>query len=437
MKSADFIGFSILGSCVLLLPFSEAAVADSWAAPSESRTFSENGRFLARSIPVQKGSDPFVIVLSVPGKQTNEIWRTRLSNKVSPSRVYLSDDGESVVTLDNWGGIGYGDDVVAIYCRKGLLAKYSLEQFAPPPKGNTNSVDFLSRDGYRGVFSHSIQFFYSDEGDNFFCLWLDWDDRWAAWRLDSGSLIKVSGELSKRLNVEGRKRSLSISQSTNATAAALNFLGRMRVNEDRSIVENWLHDREFSGGSVTSSSSDATKVYFAFTSWSYKRDNADRILARWDGLDVGITRLGVREDYRFLGTLKCSISFVATPRKQEGDIRLYLIPSTVPLNRWSQQRPEHYLIADLSVSFPYDFINGQIKHGRLGPPPDFIIYGITPGQYRLKAIWSRATPPGSRNEVMSIPRPGDYESVDSPVIRVSKGMVAEGIHIDCTTLVDR
>jgi hypothetical protein len=435
----------MFGISGLMLFSIRAAVADSWAPPSESWTFSQNGKFLAHDIPGNKSSSPLAIVLSISNQRTNEMWRTRLVNDVSPSQIFLSDDGNSVVTLDNWGGIGYGDDVVAIYGPKGLLAKYSLEQFAPPPKGNSNSLDFVSRDGYGGLFSHStssrhwrensIQFFYSDKNEELFCLWLDWDNRWVAWRLDTGSIIKVVAELARRLNTEGRRRSLIDSQSPHASAAAMNFLGRTRMKQDRSIIEAWLHDTKFFSGSLTISSSRATEFYFAFTSRSDKRETADKILSRWDGLDSDVTELGSREDYRFLGTLKCSVTLPVSPQRKEGVIRLYLIPFAVPLNRWSEQRPEHYLVADLSDSFPHDFRNGQIDDHELGTRPNFIIYGITAGEYRLKALWSKTPSPTIPAEVLAKPQPGDYESMESPLVSIGKGRLTEGIQVDCTKLI--
>ena len=64
MKRAGLIAIPWVVVSVLLLGFADAAVADSWAPPSQSRTFSENGRFLAHAIPAKEGSQALLIVLA-------------------------------------------------------------------------------------------------------------------------------------------------------------------------------------------------------------------------------------------------------------------------------------------------------------------------------------------------------------------------------------
>src|SRR5262249_27581982 len=151
---------------------------------------------------------------------------------------------------DNWGGIGYGDDIVAIYNRSGRLRAYSLEQIAPLPE---SKQDLSGRSwAYQERFSHStssrhwrensIQFFYNEAGQNLFCLWLDWDNRWVIWQLSDGKMIPGSVGLIKQLNTEGRRFALTNLNSGEFASAALNFLGRQRHEDDRHIIEAWLDD---------------------------------------------------------------------------------------------------------------------------------------------------------------------------------------------------
>src|SRR5688572_13830676 len=180
----------LLNTCHVLAVFSmlgfiDSARADSWAPPSEFDTLSESGKFIAHVIPGKKDLKPLLIVSSIDTGKTNEIWRAELSNPISPTEVHVTDDGNSVVTFDNYFGVGYGDDVVALYNSKGQLAKYSLEEFAPPPQTRTNNLverlkekldalrnrsGFSTRMAYHDLFSHStssrwwneasIQFFW-------------------------------------------------------------------------------------------------------------------------------------------------------------------------------------------------------------------------------------------------------------------------------------
>jgi hypothetical protein len=59
------------------------------------------------------------------------VWKMPLENEVSPVEAVVSNDGD-VATLDNWHGMGWGDDVVVIYSAKGeQLEKFGLDGFIP------------------------------------------------------------------------------------------------------------------------------------------------------------------------------------------------------------------------------------------------------------------------------------------------------------------
>src|ERR1051325_660871 len=85
---------------------------DSWFPPSEFQTLSGNKKFVARVTPATTNTRPLLVVSQIEGGRTNLAWKTELGNKVSPLLVFVSDNGASVVTFDNWGQPdGYGDDV--------------------------------------------------------------------------------------------------------------------------------------------------------------------------------------------------------------------------------------------------------------------------------------------------------------------------------------
>ena len=343
--------------------------------------------------------------------------------------------------------MGYGDDVVAVYGSEGQRAKYSLEEFAPPPKATPSTAQEFSlatiNGGYEGKFSHStssrhwrrysIQFFYRDAGEVLFCLWLDWDKRWVIWQLRDGKLRKVTTDLAKRLNAEGRSRALDQARAGDDSSAALNFLGRLRHPEDRPLVEAWLRAKTFSTGSTTTYSTGQSKPSFCYNTYSFKRQEAENILSCWDGLTTNISAMGNVENYHYSGTVKGHVSLNAAPRKGDGTLRLYLIPTAVPLEKWSASKPEHYLIADLHDNFPVNFGNQKITDFPLTRTVDFVFYGVTAGNYRLKAVWNK-TPPFTKPEtIVCLPHSGDYESTNSLLISAKRGKLIEGIQIDCTT----
>ena len=60
-----------------------------------------------------------------------KLWTIPLVNEVSPVDALVSDNGDYVVTFDNWHSVGYGDDAVVIYhaADGGLIKKLALTDF--------------------------------------------------------------------------------------------------------------------------------------------------------------------------------------------------------------------------------------------------------------------------------------------------------------------
>lgn len=406
-----------------------ACRADSWLPPHTFDTVSENKQYVARITPASKGTKASLTVFAVRSGRSNQLWQVELSNRIAPSTARISDDGMSVVTLDNWGGVGYGDDVVGIYGQSARLAIFSLEQLAPPKASDRG----IGRDNYFGRFSHttssrhwreaSIEFFLGRGSEKLFCLWLDWDNRWLVWRMNDGRNLPVDSDLSKRLDLEGRRRVLQTDHAQ-TDPAAMNFLGRLRFHEDRPRIEAWLSDTNFSAGHQG----------LEFFSYSDRRQKADQILARWDGIptnQAGLRLLPSRNRYRLLGNVKGRVRFPVPPSKGEGSLRFYLIPESTPLARWSSTRPVHYLIADLRYSYPSRFIQGKLEDESLRQWVDFAIEGVTPGNYRLKVVWDKSPPHTPDHKVVCQPMAGDFESESSPVVSVRRGEEAKNFEVDC------
>lgn len=448
MKTASLaiLSCAVEGVCLIWALIGCPVHADSWLPPTPLDARSENGQFTAHVTPAKPNSKATVVVSAIKDRRTNETWRATLSNHASPIEVAVSDEGDAVVTLDNWGGVGYGDDVVAVYGPGGQKAKYSLQEFAPPPKPLLSSPPGFSmatiHGGYEGKFPHStssrhwrrycINFFYRDAGEELFCLWLDWDQKWIVWQMSDGKLRKVAADLAKKMNAEGRRRALQQTRIGSDASAALNFLGRLRQREDRPLIEAWLRDKEFSS-STTTYSSEKSKPSFCFNAYSYRRQEADKILSCWDGLTTNIFVMGRVANYHYLGTVKGRASLNAAPKKGDGTLRLYLIPSAVPLEKWSASQPEHYLVADLGDNFPVVFEDGKNNNFPLGRSIDFAFYGVTAGNYRLKAVWNKVPPLTKVETIVCLPHSGDYESIRSPLISVMGGKVLDGVHIECNT----
>ena len=145
----------LLGFVVGLLAAS-VAHADSWALPERTLYTSPHGTarltVSPRALKDQlayyedkvKGREPAgqragethrtaraTLERKVDGKWTT-VWTQPLVNEVAPVAALVSDDGAHVVTFDNWGSTGYGDDVVVIYAADGRVVRaMGLRQIVP------------------------------------------------------------------------------------------------------------------------------------------------------------------------------------------------------------------------------------------------------------------------------------------------------------------
>lgn len=143
---------------LLVLPFclTIAAQADSWALPKEETVCSKNNKYCLKVIPKKLESQLSYFKDKVEGTDNagadkkakknycrgifysrnssgglRKLWEAKLVNEVSPVTVLVSDQGDYVVTFDNWHGVGYGDDAVTIYAATDgrLIRKFGLSDF--------------------------------------------------------------------------------------------------------------------------------------------------------------------------------------------------------------------------------------------------------------------------------------------------------------------
>lgn len=65
-------------------------------------------------------------------KRWQVVWEREIANDVAPVSAIVRDDGEYAVTFDNWHGVGYGPNAVAIYGGDGRLVRaLSLADLVP------------------------------------------------------------------------------------------------------------------------------------------------------------------------------------------------------------------------------------------------------------------------------------------------------------------
>jgi len=139
-----FIVFFFVSAALL----AAAVSADEWALPKKKKYYSSNRKYYLEVTPKQLESqlkyfenkvDKKENTGAVSGVKDNRakaaLYVRRsdghysrksefaLVNEVSPVTALVSNDGNYVVTFDNWHSVGYGDDVVVLYRSNGVVIK--------------------------------------------------------------------------------------------------------------------------------------------------------------------------------------------------------------------------------------------------------------------------------------------------------------------------
>jgi hypothetical protein len=124
--------------------YPEAACADRWLPPETDTVMSRDGGYrltiepASFEGPATEGdhtTDRAVGVLERrnDADEWEPVWTANLLNPLAPVSALIADDGRHVVTLDNWGAVGRGDHVIAIYGEGGtVIRSYRLDDLLPP-----------------------------------------------------------------------------------------------------------------------------------------------------------------------------------------------------------------------------------------------------------------------------------------------------------------
>ena len=167
--------------------------ADSWMNPESKNYTSENGEYILTVYPTQipkkyyswlnakpkkkskfSVSDTIIIYCNailkkIEDNDTIEVWNKKLINKVAPVDVIVANDGESIITFDNWHNLGYGVDVMTCYDKHGnLTRRFSLEDISPFPindyKFSISSIWW--RCGVKYISNNEVKICFIDEKEN-------------------------------------------------------------------------------------------------------------------------------------------------------------------------------------------------------------------------------------------------------------------------------
>jgi len=138
---------------ILLILQSAKALGDVWEAPKVRQFFSENKNYMLIVYPTAEDTVKsnmesniglqsknsvkipcHAILYRINNTDTIEIWNKDLINRDAPGRVIVANDGNSIVTFDNWYYYRDGIDAMVIYGKNGELARrFNLADISPFP----------------------------------------------------------------------------------------------------------------------------------------------------------------------------------------------------------------------------------------------------------------------------------------------------------------
>jgi hypothetical protein len=407
------------------------AIADDWGLPSETDYLSESRRFVAHVTPRKDVGEapPMLEVFEITDGERVPRWWCTLGNEHAPVEVFVSDDGQHLVTMNEHGGLGFGDYVVAFYNGSGIEEHYTLEDvFHVPQEMSPSELDrLISRSvSSRWWDTNSIKFFDAQGGRLHFCIWVCLLDRWVAWDVTTGREVTIDSAMSRRLNDEARRWSLSQIQEGKGGNAPWLFLTKRKNPEDRPVIEALLSDAVFEGRPSFRSVSpplpgkEVASRLDRFEAVSGRRAWGELLLAVWDQKDTsGYPPL------HHLGRVEGVITLPRTSDPNRATLWVYLIPDGIGEDHWHESLPVQRLAAAFS-----DLRYPGLDLGYAEEFP-FTISTVTPGRYWIKAVLDKTEPLSKAADAIYVPGPGDYESVDSPIVNVVAGKTENG-SIDCT-----
>jgi len=415
--------------------------ADSWPVPTQKEYLSKNGKFSAQVTPAAEKQKPMLELSAVDGTSKKLLWQCELRNKVAPVEVFVADDGQYVVTNDEWHGRGYGEYVVAFYGMNGLIKNYSMEQVLHLPKEITREELWRTVPhtfSSRHWDEDGIKFLDRWRDKSYFCVWLGLFERWIAWNIADGNEVSCDDRLTEQWNSKARLWALEKMNERSNSETPYKFLGHLKDPNDRAIIEVLLGSSGFGVGRIVSQQIGKTPIGESIhrlerlISFNGRRVLAEKLLARWDG------RAFVDEDsgeqlYHYLGKVRGVVRLPEIPgagdvnsqKQEESTLCVYMMPVT----GGKANSDSSTWIHRMAVGFDrLTFVNYELTSSF-----PFSIEGVTPGEYQLKAVWGRNKPFNYyAGRVPSPAQEGDFESLESRVIIVRAAQVVEDMIIDCT-----
>ena len=320
----------------------------------------------------------------------------------------------------------------------------------------------------------SLGFFDSSEGHVRFCLWVGMKNDWFAFDMATGLPFEPNAGLKSTWTERGRRTALRIirahqpspskdlwdgarsavggllgpanqagssnwRQEERELTDAYRFVAALRRPEDRTIIEALLASEEFIlTTGMQPNPSDGTERRPAFTLESPNRELGDRLLSQFKTSESRIPELGGipgATEFRYLGNLSCSVELPFAA--DSGEVYVYLLPG----REGKGQSRAAEAVETLRGSIASCLQEWGFMHHSVRPQPEVsnraecAFKGLTPGSYRLKAVWARQPTATGNPRTNTIPQPGDYQSQESGPFEITAGGSPEEVTLVCTNRV--
>ena len=170
-----------------------------------------------------------------------------------------------------------------------------------------------------------------------------------------------------------------------------------------------------------------------FVTLSHERRLADLAWRLWNEIPIEKKTLpNGTIDYspppHFLGAVRGKVLLpTLAPDKSPGPVWVYLIPATIDPGKWRDHDKVVALFCGLDTRY-LDSLRSRLKE------LEYEFQTITPGTYRLKAVWDRRPPLAVQNG-RAVAEPGDYESVESAPFTIAAQQTIDGPALECTNKV--
>ena len=213
------------GAVVLLIAllFAPSSSADSWGPPATATYNSPKGKHALVVVPEKdwgnKRGHCLATLFKVEGQKHTKVWSRNLINNEAPVRVFVTDSGDYVVTMDEWGSVGKFP--VVIYGRNGeLIEVHSTDSLGL--KEDISHIEITMSSYWWN--KDSVSFF--DPAEEMFLIRLHWG-KWVVLELVRGELFTrnapdfFSAELRKEHEKRWKKLDKHMQKALPEQAAAL------------------------------------------------------------------------------------------------------------------------------------------------------------------------------------------------------------------------